>query len=208
MSLHRRALIAALPALAFAPGVLAAVPASGRLGFNVMRKGQKLGEHRLAFQRAGDDLSVVTDVSMLLKLGPVAVLTYSYHAVERWRGDAFVSIETRATTNGKAEQTRARRTDAGVVANGQTLPANALPLVHWNAWAVRAPLFNPQTGKLMKAAASRRADTLTLAGKPTPTTRVTLSGEAPLDDWYDAQGVWLALNARVKDGSIIEYRRA
>ena len=122
---------------------------------------------------------------------------------------SVVSIETRARTNGKAEGVEARREEGAEVVNGRRLPAAALPLTHWNPETVRAPLFNPQTGKLMRLSASRRSETFTPAGgRAQPATRISLTGESVLDDWYDSSGTWLALRARAKDGSVVDYRRA
>jgi hypothetical protein len=34
-----------------------------------------------------------------------------------------------------------------------------------------------------------------------------LIGESQIDDWYDSAGEWVALRGKVKDGSVLEYRR-
>jgi len=86
-------------------------------------------------------------------------------------------------------------------------PAGASPLTHWNAQALAGPLFNPQEGKLLKVSARRRTDGLTTPGGRAAATLWSVRGEAEIDDWYDAEGSWLALKGKLKDGSVMEYRR-
>ena len=58
------------------------------------------------------------------------------------------------------------------------------------------------------AAEQRRADMIKLAdGSSIKATRYAISGDAAVDDWYDANNVWTALHGRVVDGSYIDYLR-
>ena len=188
--------LAALPGLA-----LAATPPSRRLAFHVLRNGARIGEHVMSF--AGDPASptVTTDVRMTVKLGPVPMFRYRHHAVERWTGGRFASLETTTDSNGKAERVSARRTDSGVIietAKGRiTGPAGVRPFTHWNPEVFTGPLFNPQEGKLLKVTARKVG-----AGQ------WSVRGEAEIDDWYDEASVWTALKGKLKDGSMLEYRRA
>lgn len=212
--LSRRSLMAVgLSALA-APGAFAAPPAGGRLTFAVFRGKDKVGEHVMGFAREGSGLTVSTEVEMRVRLGPVPVFRYSHTATERWRGDSFVSLNTRTETNGKVEQVKAEAEAAGVAIEGPegrlTAPAAAAPLTHWNPAAFSRPLFNPQLGKLMRIRANRVGpDNVQLAsGQTAPATRWTLRGEAEIDNWYDAAGAWAGLRGKLEDGSIMTYRRA
>jgi hypothetical protein len=198
--IDRRLLLAS--GLAALPGfALAAAPASRRLAFHVLRNGTRIGEHVMSF--AGDPTSptVTTEVRMAVKLGPVPVFRYRHHAVERWTGSKFASLETTTDSNGKAERVSARRAEAGVVietAKGRiTGPAGVRPFTHWNPEVFGAPLFNPQDGKLLKVTTRRVS-----------ATQWSVRGEAEIDDWYDEAGVWTALKGKLKDGSLLEYRRA
>ena len=198
--IDRRLLLAAgltaLPGLGFA-----ATPANRRLVFKVLRNGTQIGEHQMSF--AGDPASptVTTDVRMSVKLGPVPVFRYRHHAVERWTGGRFVSLETTTDSNGKAERVSARRTDGGVVietAKGRTTGSAGLrPFTHWNPEVLSGPLFNPQGGKILKVTARRIG-----------ANHWAVRGEAEIDNWYDEAGVWTALKGKLEDGSRIEYRRA
>jgi hypothetical protein len=48
---------------------------------------------------------------------------------------------------------------------------------------------------MLKVTAARKGDTW------------SVRGEAEIDDTYDESGVWTALRGKLKDGSMIEYRR-
>lgn len=192
----------------------AGLPPGGVLSFEIHGKGTRLGRHRVTFSREGLDLSVQTQVEITFKFGPVPLVQYSHHAVEVWRADRFDRLETTSVTNGRKQAVRAHRTDSGVLiepAEGAPYLADGgvLPLTHWNRTIMDGPLFNPQDGKLLRERAiARGVDTVQMAsGRALQATRYSLAGETQIDDWYDHEGVWAALRARIKDGSILTYRR-
>ncbi|MGH6957125.1 MAG: DUF6134 family protein, partial [Caulobacteraceae bacterium] len=88
-------------------------------------------------------------------------------------------------------------------------PANALPFTHWNRAIARAPLFNPQSGKLLRerVAPPARSSVLLASGARIAATRVAFQGDADIDDWYDLSDVWAGLVGRLKDGSTMAYHR-
>jgi hypothetical protein len=192
---------------------LAAVPPSGRLAFAAWRNGRKIGEHRLSFVQAGEDLTVRTEVALSVGLGPITVYRYAHHATEHWRAGRFMGLESRTDATDNSIRVVVTRSDRGLAVDSSkagklVLSADAAPLTHWNMPMIRPPLFNPQDGKPAKLSASRREETFTPAGgKPQRATRIVLAGEMGVDDWYDASGQWIALRAKAKDGSVIDYRR-
>ena len=198
LMIPRRALLAGGLALPFLAPTALAAPRS--LTFAVLRNGTKIGEHHVAF--AGDDasLTATTDAVMTVKIGPVPVFKYKHHAVEKRVDGAFASLVTATDSNGKAERVSAEKA-GGVIRiscpSGQiTAPANANPLNHWNQQIFGGPMFNPQTGKLLKIT-TRKVE----AG------HWAIRGETEIDDWYDASGAWLSLKGKLDDGSKVEYRR-
>jgi hypothetical protein len=195
----RRAILLGGLTLAAPAPLWAATPAGRKLAFTVLRNGARVGEHHMAFSGDPASPTVTTDVQMLVRLGPVPVYRYIHHAVERWSGGAFASLETSTNGNGKLQKVSARRTDSGlVIETGQgrvTGPANAAPFTHWNPDVFGKPLFNPQEGQMLKVTAARKGLTW------------SIRGEAEIDDSYDAAGVWTGLRGRLKDGSTMEYRR-
>ena len=210
--LSRRLIMSGALSLAAVPA-LAATPAARRLSFSVFRNGAHIGEHQMVFAGDAGAPVVTTEVSMVVKLGPLPVYRYHHHAVERWTAGRFLSLDTATEANGKAQKVTARRSDGGLVI--ETLkgrvaaPANATPFTHWNLEAFGKPLFNPQEGKLLKVTAARKgAAQIKLAnGKSVEAQLWVVRGETEIDDWYDAAGVWTGLKGSLKDNSVIEYRR-
>ncbi len=211
--MFRRSLVAAPFALA-ATRAVGAEPAGGRLAFSIVRKGSEIGSHTLDFRKTGNVLTVAIDVKIAVGLGSIVLYRYAMSGVETYRDDKFAELETTSNDDGTALHVTAVQNAAGIVVDSktlgkQTLPAETLPLTHWNIGNMTAPLFNPQDGKPMKLSAKTLgADTVALAnGSKVAATHFSLTGESTLDDWYDGTNVWTALRAVGTDGSIIEYRR-
>jgi hypothetical protein len=213
-ALHRREiLLGGLAAAAVgAPAGAAGYPKS--LAFAAYRNGARIGEQQMTFETADGLLIVRTHAEFIVKFGPVVVFRYRHDAIERWRRDRFESLETRTDAGGKRESVVATHTPSGVVIATQsptpaTAPAGALPFTHWNMAIARAPLFNPQTGALLRQTVRRLGPSLvTLAdGRRLQAQRISFTGDAAIDDWYDADGNWTALRGRLMDGSTLEYRR-
>jgi hypothetical protein len=207
--LSRRGLIAAGLSLA----CTRALAANRRLAFAVFRNGVQVGEHQMTFTGGPGDTVVRTDVSLVVKLGPVPVYRYAHQAQERWSDGRFASLETTTTAAGRTQKVSARRGAEAVLIETPggriRAPADALPLTHWNAAALTGPLFNPQEGKMLRLSARKLGlERVKLAsGGDIAATRWSLRGESEIDNWYDQGGAWAALRGRLPDGSTMEYRR-
>jgi len=195
----RRLVLAGGLLLPLAPHFARAAPRS--LTFAVFRNGSKIGEHHVAFSGEGPALTATTDAVMTVKIGPVPVFRYHHHALEHRNDGVFASLETSTTTNGKAEHVLAERAGGGIRVDcsyGKAmLSGDANPMNHWNQQIFSGgPLFNPQTGKLLKVRATKVGPG-----------HVSIRGEAEIDDFYDEAGTWQSLSGKLDDGSNVEYRR-
>jgi hypothetical protein len=208
--LTRRRLVAGAAALAALPAQ-AAAPGDGRLAFAVFRNGVKVGEQAMSFVRSGGLLTVTSRALMTVKLGPLPVYRYDHRSKEQWRDGRFERLETSTSSNGEREAVTARRSGEALsiqTASGAIqAPADAAPLSHWNPEAFAGPLFNPQTGEMLKVSA-RKGAAGDAPGNARAATHWVVRGAASIDDWYDSDGVWEALRGVLKDRSIMEYRRA
>ncbi len=205
-----------LPLLAapMARAALPGIPANGQIAFKVYRKGGHIGEHALRFEQDGDNLTVTTEVHILVRIGPVPVYRYTQRCTEHWRGDRFASLESNTASNTSHEKVTARRFPEGVhiePSSGEPYmsPADTTPMTHWNRFAYQSPLFNPQDGKALRVSLVGKADDMVkLAdGSSVRATRYSLTGYSMMDEYYDAAGVWTGMHSRVQDGSYVDYRR-
>jgi len=191
----------------------AQAPVGRRLAFDVVRDRRVIGRHQLEFAPSGKDLVVTIDADIRVALGPLTLFRYTLQAVETWRDGRFFDLLSRSSTNGRREQLRATRADDAVAvrtgAGERRLPRDARPLTHWNAQSLTGPLFNPGTGAPIRASASRQTGQILTPfdGREVGATRVALSGEVQIVDWDDDREIWIALKARARDGSMIDYRR-
>ena len=210
--LTRRGLLGAGLALAL-PAWAARTPPARTLVFEVRRNGRPIGRHTLTFSGDARDFDVLIAAAMKVSFGPFVLFRYRFDAVESWRRGEFARLSSRAESNGRPDQVTALRTAGGVMVktlkSACNLPSEALPLTHWNSAAFGHPLFNPQTGELMRESVARQGGCLLrlAGGAIIRTTRYAMTGLAQITDWYDPANSWLALAARAGDGSRIDYRR-
>ena len=214
--IERRGVLLGGAMLAGMPAMLrAALPVPGdRLGFDIMRKGTKLGTHELSFERSGDTLTVHVVADLVVKIGFITLYRYSHHATERWIGDQLVALQTNTSDNGTPNQVTGRRDASGLVVEGTkapryTAPANALLATHWNRRELDGPLINAQDGRLMhpKIAAVGNDMIPTATGTQIRASHYALTGDVQLDMWYDAKPSWAGLGMKAMDGSMIRYER-
>lgn len=185
-----------------------------RVAFQVLHAGSPIGSHEVRVKTAGDRRTASILAQMLVKIGPITVFRYRHEASETWDGDRFVSLTARSVSNGKIETVDARSSPEGVRivrSGGATILAGAgsNPLTHWNREALKRPLFNPQTGALLKCVVARRGlETVKDGGgRAVQATAFAITGEVQMIDWYDPDGDWAALQAKGPDGAQILYRR-
>lgn len=199
------------------PGLArAAIPASGALKFNILRDGKPFGSYAVAFATRGDTVVATTDVAMRARIAGMTVFDYRHHCEETWRGDTFLEMKSHSIRDNQRDledSVTAVRAPGGVTVTNRKgvviLPISACPLTHWNAAALKGPLFNPQTGFILRmtAAAAGRDTVLTARGARLAAQHWVITGESRIEEWYDDNGVWAGLRGPLPDKSLLEYRR-
>jgi hypothetical protein len=225
--INRRSLLAwsgaALAANATATGAQAASPsspmaaASGNdaLAFQVYRNGSPIGSHTITVDRSGNGLRVHIAADFRVCFGFITLFRYRLRALEEWQDGQFMALDSSTDSNGRLYQVRARRHSAGICitalgAADQMVGGQTLPLTHWSQADMHAPVFNPQTGKMLPDIARCTGPGLVRMenGQQISATGYRLGSTMAMQDWYDQTGRWAALDARAPDGSAITYRRA
>ena len=95
MKIFRRFLFALLPVLIFTvapPSFAATVPDDGVLNFSVMRKGDKIGSHRMVFTHSNDKTSVNITTRIKVKVLFVTAYHFEHNSRETWQGDQMTSL--------------------------------------------------------------------------------------------------------------------
>jgi hypothetical protein len=222
VSISRRNLLIVGGALLYAPRLLAepakpsllSPPPGKSLGFDVMRKGDKIGEHLLTFNGQGDDLTVRVDVELKVGLGPIVLFRYKHHASEVWRNGQLAALDTETNDDGAHHNVTGRWSPEGFKVEGSktkpyTAPPDALPATHWNRKQLDGPWINTQDGRLLRPRITPMGREMipVVSGPEIPAQHFSLNGDAILDTYYDTTPNWVGLNFKAGDGSLILYER-
>ena len=222
MNLSRRNLLIAGGAFLYAPRLpaepaksgLLGTPPGKSLGFNVMRKGDKIGEHLLTFDGQGDNLKVQIDVELKVGLGPIVLFRYKHHASEVWMNGQLAALDTETNDDGTHHKAIGRWSPEGFRVEGSkakpyVAPPDALPATHWNRKQLDGPWINTQDGRLLRPRITPMGDDKipVASGATIPAQHFSLTGDAVLETYYDNSPNWVGLNFKAGDGSVILYER-
>jgi hypothetical protein len=132
--------------------------ADGRtLVFDLYRKTEKIGTHKLSFTQKADILTVDIDISIKGKIF-IIPFRYQHSNRETWRGRDLLTLDSRTSLNDKQDIVSVRASGAGydVVANGKTsrIEGNIKSTSYWLVDTVQdSRLLNSQKGWVMDVTA-------------------------------------------------------
>jgi hypothetical protein len=207
------ALFCAGPAAAAGPEAAYGAP----IEFAAFRNGQRIGIHRLTFDKHAERLVVTTQIDLAVKVIGITAYRYSHRSRETWLGDALQSFDSRTDDNGKAWAVRASRDASGLRVERTapdtagpvqaTMPSATMPSTHWNSrQAAQGFLLNAQKGTQEEISVTPlgRETVKTLSGF-VPAMRYRYDGGVRMDQWFDERGRWVKSRFTVSDGSVIDY---
>jgi len=186
-------------------------PAHGdALEFDVLRDGGKFGTHIVRFARAGDTLTVDTDVELRVSFGPLTLFEYIHDVTERYVGGRLTWIGARTKNEGRWKTLSAQAAEGGLKVTGEAfkglLTGRVIPSTHWNREEMTLPaMFSTETGEMLPIKVKDRGiETIRAGGATIEARRFDVDSELDASFWYDAQGRWVkcAFDAQ---GSKIEY---
>ena len=172
------------------------------LGFRIMRAGSSIGTHRVEFTRAGEALTVRSEVEIAVKVMGFTVFHFNHRQEEVWAGDRLQSAASRQFRNGRTEAMTARAEAGAVLVHGPEgdyrLPADAAPLAWWDQRRPGRPLFDGANGKPMQLRWQRTP-------QPDGGVVFSASGDAEGEAGYAADGTWRSFRMHGEDGSLVIY---
>jgi hypothetical protein len=185
--------------VAFAAPVNAlSVPTSGKLSFDVVRKGKDIGDHSYRFsgKSGAFTVEVVTDIVVKVPLIRTTAYSFKHKSVESWKGGKLQQLSS--STNDDGEPHQLKTTNKGV-----------LPASLWNDDIVRSgKLMNTIDGKIMNVRVADLGSEVVKTKRGTVSTHhYRLSGGLARDVWYDGDGNLAQVMFKADDGSTVMYIR-
>lgn len=204
------ALFGGLPAAVAAAPPFAEGAGAQALTFSVVRNGEVIGTHALAFNRHGGTVEVAIDISIKVKALMVTAYHFEQHGTEIWEGERFKSLSVTTDDDGERHQVAAEPTATGLKVSADGQVAEISPMAIATLWRVQPPqsewLLDPSDGKPSKVmVADTGEETITVRGKPTAARHWVWDGELKRDLWYDGSGVLVQARFKGDDGSDIFY---
>lgn len=216
----RRAVLAA-PLLLMGAAPALPIPPGRRLAFAIHREGSRIGTHTIDFTGDQHLLDVRIAVEIKVAFGPIVFFHYSLRGLEEWRDGVLMHAASNTNDDGTMRFARATRDGDRLAVRGSSVkpymaPVGSLPSSHWNEEEVHRPMINAENGELLQiTTVDKGIETVPdQAGRPITARHYALTWEdqqsrkpRALDLWYEPSGIWAALSAVAKDGSLVVYRR-
>ena len=214
--LRLRNLLAGLVAIALCAATggafAAAIPDSGELNFTVVRDGDDVGTHKIAFRQVDGRLEVDVVTEIKVKMFLITVFRFEYEGHEIWREGQLVSLVAETNDDGDDHVLDVHENGAGaleVIGDGvvSTVEKSILPASLWNPQTVkRTTLLNSlKGGELAVSVQLVGEETIDVKGKPTPARHFSMTGDFERELWYDEDWILVKLQFLGKDGSDIQY---
>jgi hypothetical protein len=189
----------------------AAIPATQKLAFEVLRGDADIGRHEVTFRREGEDLHVDVAIDLEVKLAFVTVFTYRHRNHEVWRDGKLVSIETETNDDGKEYKLSGRATAEGFRVEGASgsflAPAGIIPTSYWNPSTVeQTQLLDTQKGRLLDVNVTPEGkEQIVVEGQSLTTQRYRMSGDLRLELWYGPEGQWSRIAFDAKGSQVVYH---
>ncbi len=205
-------LMLALAGCLVSADVAAAADALPRdLDFAVVRDGDVIGHHRVSFRAAGGKLIVDIDVAIKVDVLFVTAFRYEQQREEVWQAGRLVAFTSKTNDDGTFHDVAGEAGPQAIkVAAGKeswTVPLDSLPTSYWNPEMLkRGPLLDTISGRLLNTTVSAAGEeTVQAGGRRITATHYVLAGDLPRELWYNAEGHWVKMRTKGRDGSTVEW---
>lgn len=183
-----------------------------RVAYDILRDGEKVGDHEITFSRRGETLIAETSASIEVPFLFLTGYRFDYQSTSIWEGDLLTSLTARTDDDGELSEVSITRDEQEMSITGPTgtleLDRPLLPTEHWSQSFVQDPqVLNTITGHVNNITTTAIGSAFVPAANGIiRTNRYRLDGDIRLETWYDPAGRWLGMRFAGEDGSTIEYR--
>ena len=185
---------------------------NNKIGFDVVRNGEVVGQHATTFLHEGLDLTVESKMNLKITLLGIPVYSFDYVSVEKWSDGVLsrldVDVEDGADQIKISSLLNAEGLSIISPSGTFTVRGPIISTNHWNAEVVKqSRVLNTLTGKINQVKLiSKGEERIPIKDGHIVATRYDYSGElTDTSVWYDSQGRWSKLEFKGRDGSTVEY---
>lgn len=184
-----------------------------KIAFNVLRKGEVVGEHITTFQKQGDEVVVNSRMNIDIMAFFFPLYAFEYRSKEVWKNDQLASLDVKVLDGSDKTAFSAKRENNLLDVTAPDKPYQVSGPVfttnHWNSDVVKdRRVLNTLTGNINIVTVKKIGrENVDVVGGILAATRYDYTGD--LKDtsvWYDDQGRWVKLRFKARDGSMIDYR--
>jgi len=194
-------------------GSLPEAPPPDPVVFDVLRDGNKIGEHRLVFEREEETLKVSVETDMTVKFAFLTVFRYEHKRVERWRDGELESLAGMTNDDGQQYEISIVRREGHYsrTVNGAEEEISGPVAVDslWSKERVSAgKIFSAASDKVYRVRIDTMGtETIEAKGGEMEAEHIKLSGELDRDLWYDPAGELLRIRYESDAGETFEFVR-
>lgn len=183
------------------------------IAFDVLRKGDVVGEHITTFKQQGDEVIVNSRMNIDIMALFFPLYAFEYRSKEVWNGDRLTALDVKVLDGSDKTAFSAKRDNEVLDVSAPDKPYQVAGQVfttnHWNSAVVNdRRVLNTLTGNINIVAVNNKGrEQVDVLGGTVEATRYDYTGD--LKDtsvWYDDQGRWVKLRFKARDGSTIDYR--
>ncbi len=95
------------------PTSVLAAPPPPDLNFRALYEGSSVGTHSVSFRGNNDHLIVTSQIDIIVKVMFFTAYRFEHEAVEVWRSDRLISVESTTNDNGEQRRVSGQATDEG-----------------------------------------------------------------------------------------------
>lgn len=200
---------------AFGLALLAISPAAAQeaMVFDVLRDGDKIGEHRLDFEKQDGTLKVSVETAMSVSFAFVTLFSYEHKRVERWNDGELESLAGMTNDDGTVYEVSIVRKEGHYsrTVNGVEEEISERVAVDslWSRDRLSGgKLFSTDSDRVYRVSSNPLGwETIETRGGTVEAEHVKLSGELDRDLWYGSEGELLKLRYENDRGETFEYVR-
>ncbi len=184
--------------------------------YDVVRDGTVIGRHDISFKKNQDQLQIVAETQINLSILFIPVYQFTYSARENWSQGILQKLDVSVDDDGHSYQIFGERdTETQILHITQKsgdqeefvqIPDPIFTTNHWNSAVVtQTKVLNTLTGNI------NQVDILYQGEERLPNIRTAVKRYEYTGDlkdvlvWYSAEGNWVKLSFKAKDGSRIDY---